>query len=334
MRISKMLCLFVAVLLVCPMVWVFDLHAKEKPIIIKLGNVVPPTSSKNLSCLKFSELVQKRTKNKVQVQVFPASQLGNEEDIVQGVVMGSIDIHWGEASAYSSWVKEFNVFNAPLLFKDTKHWEAVVRGPIFDDLVSRLQKDIPVRVLAPYWMGERYILTRDKQVYTPDDLKGLKIRVPTYGMFVPGYKALGANPTPINYAEVYMALQQGVVDGMENPVGLIRGMKFYEVTKYLTTIPVINGVNVLVINESVFSKLPTEYRKIVEEAAEESSRYLEELMTKEMKENLTFFESKGLTIIKPKDIEGWGAKLKGFPEEYGHLWARPELYYEIQNYKY
>jgi tripartite ATP-independent transporter DctP family solute receptor len=334
MRNRKILYLFLAVLFVCPMVWMSDSPAKDKPIVLKLGNVIPPTSGKNLSCLKFSELVQRRTKNKVHVQVFPASQLGNEEDIVQGVVMGSIDIHWGDASAYSSWVKEFNVFNAPLLFKDMKHWEAVVRGPIFDDLVNRLQKEIPVRVLGRYWMGERYILTRDKPVYTPDDLKGLKIRVPTYGMFVPGYKALGANPTPINYAEVYMALQQGVVDGMENPVGLIRGMKFYEVTKYLTTIPVINAVNVLVINESAFSKLPTEYQKILKDAGEESSRYLEELMTKEMKENLTFFESQGVTIVTPRDIEAWAGKLKGFPEEYGHLWGRPELYYEIQNYKY
>jgi TRAP-type C4-dicarboxylate transport system substrate-binding protein len=107
-------------------------------------------------------------------------------------------------------------------------------------------------------MGGRYILTRMKPVHTPDDLKGLKIRVPTYGMFVPGYKALCANPTPVNYAEVYMALQQGVVGGMENPVGLVRGMKFYEVTKYLTTIPVINAVNVLVINRRAFKKLPAD----------------------------------------------------------------------------
>lgn len=155
-------------LLVFTGLYIFDLHAQEKPIVLKLGNVIPPASAKNLSCLKFSELVQKRTKNRLQVQVFPASQLGNEEDIVvQGVVMGSIDLHWGDVSAYSCWVKEFNVFNAPVLFKDMSHWEAVVRGPLFDDLVNRLSKKVPVHVLGPYWMGERYILTRAKPVYTP-----------------------------------------------------------------------------------------------------------------------------------------------------------------------
>jgi tripartite ATP-independent transporter DctP family solute receptor len=309
-------------------------YAKDKPIVLKLGNVVPPTSSKNLSCLKFSELVQKMSKNQIQVQVFPGSQLGNEEDIVQGVVMGSIDMHWGDISAYSSWVKEFNVFNAPLLFKNNQHWDAIVHGPIFEGLVNTLYKKAPVKILGRYWMGERYILTRDKPVYTPDDLKGLKIRVPTYGMFVPGYKALGANPTPINYGEVYMALQQGVVDGMENPVGLIRGMKFYEVTKYLTLMPVVNGVNVLVINRDVFEKLSPEHQAILEEAGKESSKYLEEQMTKEQEENLEFFKKEGLQILEPKDLPAWMAKLKGFPEEYGHLWGTPELYYQIQNFQY
>jgi tripartite ATP-independent transporter DctP family solute receptor len=334
MRTSKLVCCLIVFLLFLISPLILGAQPKEKPIILKLGNVVPPTSTKNLACLKFSELVQTKTKNKVQIQVFPGSQLGNEEDIVQGAAMGSIDLHWGDISAYSSWVKEFNVFNAPLLFKDTKHWEAITRGPIFNELLDQLHKKSPLRILAPYWMGDRYILTRDKAVYTPEDLKGLKIRVPTYGLFVPGYKALGANPTPINYAEVYMALQQGVVDGMENPTGLIRGMKFYEVTKYLTLIPVVNGINALGINESVLSKLDPEYQKIIKASAEESSRYLEELMTKEEEENLTFFASKGVKILKPKKLESWLAKFKGFPEEYGKLWGTPDLYYKVQNYKY
>jgi tripartite ATP-independent transporter DctP family solute receptor len=334
MQMRKSLTIITTLCLAFCFAWAPAALAKDEPIVLRLANVVPPTSSKNMSCLKFAEIIQKASKGKVQVHVFPASQQGNEEDIVQGVVMGSLDFHWGDASAYSSWVKEFNVFNAPLLFKDMKHWEAVVNGPIFDKMVADLEKKIPVKILGRYWMGERYILTREKPVTTPEELAGLKIRVPTYGMFVPGYKALGANPTPINYAEVYMALQQGVVDGMENPVGLIRGMKFYEVTKYLTTVPVINAVNVLVVNRDAFDKLSPEYQKLLLEAGKKSSRYLEELMSKEMSENLTFFEEKGLKVLKPKDINAWGAKLKGFPEKYGDLWGKPELYYEIQNYKY
>lgn len=309
-------------------------YSQEKPVILRLANVVPPTSTKNLANLKFSELVQARTKNMVQVHVFAGSQLGNEMDLAQGAQMGTLDLFWGDAATYASFVKEFNVFNAPLVFKDAKHWDAVVNGPIFDGLASQLLQKAGVRILGRYWMGERYVLTRNKPVYTPDDIKGLKIRVPDIPMYTASFRALGAIPTPINYAEVYLSLQQGVVDGMENPVGLIASMKFYEVAKYLTLVPWNNAVNVLVINDSAFRKLKPEYQKVVQDAGRESSKYLEELMTKETDECLRLFESKGVKLLQPKDVSPWLAAVKEFPQKYGDLWGRPDLYFEIQNYKY
>ncbi len=113
--------------------------ASEKPIVLRLASVVPPTSTKNLACLRFSELVARDTKGAVQVQVFPAGQLGNEMALAQGVLMGTVDVFWGDAAAFASQVKEFNVFNSPLLFRDLKHWNTIVWGPIFDDLVGRFR---------------------------------------------------------------------------------------------------------------------------------------------------------------------------------------------------
>lgn len=308
--------------------------AGEKPTILRLAHVVPATSTKNLANLKFSELVQGRTKNQIQVHVFPGSQLGNEMDLAQGAQMGTLDLFWGDVAVYASYVKEFNVFNAPLVFKDTTHWGAVVKGPIFDGLAEQLLKKAGLRVLARHWMGERYVLTRSKPVTTPDDIKGLKIRVPDIPMYTSSFKALGAIPTPINYSEVYLALQQGVVDGMENPVGLIRAMKFYEVAKFLTLVPWNNAVNVLVINEAVFQRLKPEQQKILVEAGKESEPYLEDLMTKEQDECLKLFESKGVKLIQPKDLSPWLAAVKDFPQKNGDMWGRPALYTEIQSYKY
>jgi tripartite ATP-independent transporter DctP family solute receptor len=308
--------------------------SQEKPTILRLAHVVPATSTKNLANLKFSELVQTRTKSQVQVHVFPGSQLGNEMDLAQGAQMGTLDLFWGDVAVYASIVKEFNVFNAPLVFKDANHWGAVVKGPIFDGLAEQLLKKAGLRVLARHWMGERYVLTRSKPVTTPDDLKGLKIRVPDIPMYTASFKALGAIPTPVNYGEVYLSLQQGMVDGMENPVGLIRAMKFYEVAKFLTLVPWNNAVNVLVINDAAFKRLKPEYQKILLEAGKESEPYLEDLMTKEQDECLKLFESKGVTLIQPKDISPWLAAVKDFPKRYGDMWGRAELYTEIQNYKY
>jgi tripartite ATP-independent transporter DctP family solute receptor len=308
--------------------------AGEKATILRLAHVVPATSTKNLANLKFSELVQNRTKNQVQVHVFPGGQLGNEMDLAQGAQMGTLDLFWGDVAVYASHVKEFNVFNAPLVFKNTTHWGAVVKGPIFDGLTDQLLKKAGLRVLARHWMGERYVLTRSKPVATPDDIRGLKIRVPDIPMYTSSFKALGAIPTPINYSEVYLSLQQGVVDGMENPVGLIRAMKFYEVAKYLTLVPWNNAVNVLAVNESVFQRLKPEQQKILLEAGRESEPYLEDLMTKEQDECLKLFESKGVKLIQPKDLSPWLAAVKDFPQKNGDMWGRPALYTEIQNYKY
>lgn len=306
----------------------------QKATILRLGNVVPATSSKNLACLKFAELVQNRTGNKIQIHVFPASQLGTEPQLAQAVQMGAIDLYWGDAGSFDSYVPEMAIWNAPLIFKDAKHWDAVVWGPIFDRMADQLFNKAGLRTIGRMWMGDRYILTVKKPVQTPADIGNLKIRVPEIPMFVAAYKDLGAIPTPVAYADTYMALAQGVVDGMENPDGLIRSMKFYEVCKNLTLVPVVNAVNVLIVNESVFQKLTPEQQKIFIQAGKESGSYLSQLMIKETDENLKFFQSQGVNIIRPP-IEPWLNKMKDFPKKNAKLWGGNEdLYYQIQNYKY
>lgn len=310
-------------------------EVQEKPIILRLGNVVPPTSSKNLACLKFAELVQNRTKNKIQIQVFPASQLGTEPQLAQSVQINALDIYWGDAGSFDSFVPELAVWNAPMLFKDDRHWDAVVWGPIFDKMADNLLQKAGLRTIGRMWMGNRYVLTVKKPVNNVVDLTGLKIRVPEIPMFVAAFKALGATPTPIAYADVYMALQQGVVDGMENPIDLIRAMKFYEVCKYLTAVSWANAVNVLIVNEAVFQRLTPEQKEIIVQAGKESGLYLSELLTKERTENVDFFKSKGMTIIAPEDIQPWLNKLADFPEKNANLWGgNPDLYRQIQRYTY
>ena len=310
-------------------------EAQDKPIVLSLANVVPPTSSKNLSCLKFAELVQNRTKGKIQIQVFPASQLGTEPQLAQSVQMGALDIYWGDAGSFDSFVPGLSVWNAPMLFKNDKHWDAAVWGPIFDGMAKDLLDKAALRIIGRMWMGERYVLTVKKPVNSVEDLAGLKIRVPEIPMFVSAFRALGATPTPIAYSEVYMALTQGVIDGMENPIDLIRSMKFYEVCKYLTMVSWANAVNVLVINESVYQKLTPEQQEIVVQAGRESGLYLSELLSKERTENVEFFESKGMTILRPQDIQPWLQKVADFPEKNANLWGgNPDLYRQIQNVKY
>jgi len=302
-------------------------------VTLKLAHVVPPKSSKDLANLRFAELVGKCTNGAVKVEVFPGGQLGKEADLAQAVALGTVDMFWGDAATFSSYIKELNVFNTPFLFRDVDHWESVVRGPIGDDLVKRLEARAPVKILGRMQMGDRYIITTRKPVHVPADLDGLKIRVPDVPMYTASFAALGAKATPISFNEVYISLQQGVIDGMENPTGLIRGMKFYEVTKYLTRLAWSNAVNFLVVNKNVFNKLTAEQKNCMAKAGSEASKYLDTLLQAEEDDNLKFFKAQGMAIVEVKDRAPWLAKVKDFPKQYGSNWGTPELYTRIQKSK-
>lgn len=305
-------------------------HAADT-VTLKLAHVVPPKSSKDLANLRFAELVAKCTNGSVKVEVFPGGQLGKEADLAQAVALGTVDLFWGDAATFSPFVKELNVFNTPFLFRDVPQWKAVVRGPIGDDLVKRLEAKSPVKVLGRMQMGDRYILTTKKPVRVPADLEGLKIRVPDVPMYTASFAALGAKATPIAFSEVYVSLQQGVIDGMENPTGLIRGMKFYEVTKYLTHLPWSNAVNFLAVNKTVFNKLNPMQKTCMTEAGAQASEHLDALIQAEEEDNMKFFTSRGMEVIEVKDPGPWLAKVKDFPKQYGSNWGTPDLYTRIQN---
>lgn len=302
-----------------------------EPIALKLGHVVPPKSSKDLANIRFAEEVAKCTNKSVRVDVFPGGQLGKEADLAQAVALGTVDLFWGDAATFSPFVKELNVFNTPFLFRDVAQWKTVVRGPIGDDLVRRLEAKSPVKILGRMQMGDRYILTTKKPVRVPADLEGLKIRVPDVPMYTASFAALGAKATPIAFSEVYVSLQQGVIDGMENPTGLIRGMKFYEVTKYLTKLPWSNSVNFLVVNKNTYNKLNATQKNCLAQAGTVASEHLDTLIQAEEEDNMKFFKSHGMEIIEVKDPAPWLARVKDFPKQYGSNWGTPDLYTRIQN---
>ena len=307
----------------------------EKPLVLNLALVMPPDSDKNRCCIKFAELVQNKTDGMIQVEIFPAGQLGNEEQIAQGVQMGSVELAFVASEMYSSYVPELAVFGTPLIITSDEKWDAVMWSPIVDKMVDKLTKVAGVRIIGRWWMDQRFILTTKKPVYTPADLAGLKIRVPQMIAYTATIEALGATPTPIPYDSVYMALSQGVIDGMENPSGLIRSMKFYEVCKYLTKVPILNSLAVLVINESTFQQLTPIQKEILIEAANEAGEYLSKIITEERQDNFNFFEEQGMKIIEVESFEPWLDKIKDFPEKYNEIWGGDvDLYYQILNFEY
>jgi tripartite ATP-independent transporter DctP family solute receptor len=239
------------------------------PIEIKFAHVDSPDvciSKKGAAGVAFKSLVDAEAAGAVEVKVFPAGQLGGERELVEGTKLGTIQMSMVSA-AIAGYFKEAQVLDIPYLFSSGPVAWRVMDGWFGKELADECLKKTGMRVLAYGETGFRNFTNSARPVKTPEDMKGLKIRVMESPVYINLVKSLGAAPTPIAWPETYQALQQKVVDGQENPVSVILMVKFHEVQKYLTLDGHSYGVDFILINEKFFQSLPKETQNILKTAA-------------------------------------------------------------------
>jgi len=177
--------------------------------------------------------IKKRTNGRYEIAVFPASQLGNENQINEGLGLGTVDIIYTGTSFAGSIHKPLAISGAPFMMRDFDHWKAYRDSKLFRDISKGYEDKTRHKIEALTYYGERMV-TANKEIKKPEDMKGMKLRVPPAPLYLMLAKSVGANATPIAFAEVYLALQQGTVDGQENPLPTILAKKFYEVNKNIS----------------------------------------------------------------------------------------------------
>ena len=241
--------------------------------------------------------IAKRTNNRYTIEVFPASTLGKETDINQGLTLGTVDIiYTGQLFAGRSY-GPIAIGGAPFMFRDFNHWKAFAASPLFNELADGYrQKSGGHKVLAITYYGERHV-TSNKAINKPEDMKGLKIRVPDAPLYTMFPRAVGANPTPIAFAEVYLALQNGTVDAQENPLPTIDAKKFYEVQKFIVLTGHITDALLSIVSSQTWNKLSdadkATFDAVLKEAA---SRATTQII--EMEKNLgAEFKKKGKEVV-------------------------------------
>jgi len=200
-------------------------NGSNETITIRVGHVLAPTHPYTLGLEKFSELVAEKTDNKVKVEVFHSSQLGNERDMVEGLQLGTLEMALVSTAPLSSFTDDFLVFDLPFMFKDTENARKVVDSEIGQNLLDSL-KSQKILGLAYWENGFRNVTNNKKPIKTPDDLKGMKIRTMESPVQMESFNALGASATPMAFGELFTALQQNTIDGQENPLAIISTSKF------------------------------------------------------------------------------------------------------------
>ena len=265
---------------------------------LKWAHVYETSETFHKQALWAAEEIKKQTSGRYQIEVFPASSLGKETDINQGLTLGTVDIIYTGAAFAGRAHPPLSIAAAPFVFRDYAHFQAFRNGPVFRELAQAYAGKTGGQHIAGYtYYGLRH-MTSNKLIAKPEDMKGLKLRVPDAPLFVMFPRAVGANPTPIAFAEVYLALQNGTVDAQENPLPTIEAKKFYEVQKYITLTGHITESLITAVSGSVWSKLSAPDKKVFDQVLwEASSRASQDIVDAENR-LVSEFEKRGKPVNK------------------------------------
>ena len=301
----------------------------SEPVVLKLGHIQTQEDLWQLGAEKFAELVEEKSNGEVKIEIYPNSTLGNDRDRAEGLQMGSVDFAL-IAGVLGNFEPSLQIMELPYLFRDEEHLRKVIYGPVGEELMDKLLTNANIRGLAFWERGPRQ-LTSNKPINAVEDIQGLKIRVPEIPPMVAAWKAMGANPTPMAWGEVYTALQQKVVDAQENPIPYIHAGHIYEVQKYIAMTNHKYEYVILAMSDATYNKLTPEQQQIVEEAAQEATEYENKLVAEKADTLLAEMKEQGVEVTNP-DTEEFAKLARTVHAEFAQKYGQ-DIYDKIINTK-
>jgi tripartite ATP-independent transporter DctP family solute receptor len=292
----------------------FAAPAAHAQVEVKLGHVGEPGSLFQKSSDEFARRANAKLGNKAKVVVFGSSQLGGDKELLQKLKLGTVDLAV-PSTVMSSEVDLFGIFEMPYLVKDREHMKRIEKAVVWPSLAPEAEKK-GLKVIAVWENGYRHITNSKRPINLPDDLKGIKLRVPEGKWRVKMFQAYGANPSPMKFSEVFTALQTGVMDGQENPFTQIYSAKFQEVQKFLTLTGHVYTPAYLVAGSKKWAALPDDVRKVLEDTAKETQAFVYETAAKDEDELLGKLKAGGLAVNTPNK-DAFIAASKAVYEEFG-----------------
>jgi tripartite ATP-independent transporter DctP family solute receptor len=279
--------------------------------VLRFGHANSPGEIAHDLYKEFADNVTRKSGGQLTVRVFPSEQLGKEVDLLQQLKSGALDISSPSMPTLNSMVPAFEMPSAPFLWRDWKEAETVIRGPAMEPIWNELRDRHNIVPLTKIWYwGWRNFTFGTKEVRRPEDMAGLKVRVPESPIWVEMVRGFGAAPTPIPFGEVYTALQQKTVDGQENPIPTIFSRKFYEVQGVLSMSRHMLQNNTILINKNSMEKLKPELQKLlIDEAAAASAKNSEMQQAREVSMLEDIRKSGRIKIIDNPDRDAFAARM-------------------------
>jgi len=298
---------------------------------LRLGYILSSDSQLGAGAKVFADELAKRTQGRLTVEQFPNSALGGEVEMLKGVQLGTIDLAFITGAPLPNIVPEVGVFNVPFLFRDAAHAHAVLDSPLGREYLEKFRaKDL----VALAWgeNGMRHITNSKHEIRKPEDLKGLKLRLPQSQVMLAGFKALGADVAPLAFPELYGALQSGQFDGQENPIATILASKFAQVQKYLTLSEHVYDPAVIVMSVDVFEELDEGDQEAVMAAAKLGAAASRAYAAEAQVKGAAQLAQAGMQVTSEIDRGAFAAAMVGATPEFEKLFGA-EVIAKIRDYK-
>jgi tripartite ATP-independent transporter DctP family solute receptor len=269
--------------------------------VLKLGHIAEPDHPYGKGAEKFAELVKEKSGGDLEVKVFPSSQLGSQKDLIEGLVYGTVDMALVGTAVLGQFQPQISIFDLPFLFKNREHAYKSLDSVGMD--LGKALESRGIRLLGYMENGIRHMTNNVHPILTPADMEGLKIRVMNNKIFVETMKAMKASPTPMAFGELYSSMQQGTVDGQENPSAHIWTKRFFEVQKYASLTAHAYSPEPMLVSVAAWKKLSSDQKDIVLEAAKEAIQWQRELSASQDNEYWDKIKATGKIQVAEVDRE-------------------------------
>ena len=279
----------------------------------------------------FAKEVEQRTNGRYKFQTFYNGALGGERESIEAVQLGTQELAFSSSGPVPNFVPETKILDVPFLFRDKAHARAVLDGPIGDELLKKFEAK-GFKALAWAENGFRHMTNSKRSVNSPDDLKGLKMRTMENPVHIAAYKAFGIITTPMAFPEVFTALQQGTVDGQENPLPVIISAKFDQVQKHLSLTGHVYSPAIFVMNKGAFDKLSAADKQAFIDAAKEGTKANRARVDEDDAKGVADLRSKGMTVVDNVDKAKFQAALTGVNAQFEKEFGKANLD-RIRNFK-
>lgn len=272
------------------------LPVSSQDMTLQLGHLANEENPWHLAAVKFGEELSALTDGRIVVEVFPNESLGKEIDLINGMQLGTVDMTiTGES--LQNWAPMAALLAVPYAYSSIDHMDEVASGEIGDQIEAQIVEKAQIRPIAYFARGPRN-LTSNRAITSPDELDGLKMRVPNVPLFVDVWKSLGASPGPMAFSEVFTSLQNGTIESQENPLALIRSASFDEVQSHVNMTEHVRSWIYLTISEMTWNKLSDEDKAAVLEAAARAQAYERGLFEESLAADRAYLEDKGMTFVE------------------------------------